>query len=455
MHGIASGASRLPETLVRGGLSAFGPLATRTRAGEHARANLALALGDEIDLAGREQLVRAMLRHNARLGAEWLRLSRGNSPPHDSQGWIDERVTIDPSIEHLDRVLALGRGAIVVTAHIGNWELLAAALHRRGHGGAVVGRHNRRDPASHWLIEMRRAYGVTTLPQDSSPRELLRVLESGAVLGILCDLEVRRLDGEFVDFFGIPALTMTAPAALARVARTPLVPVRCTRRRATRPGSGSSLSLPAASANGPYELRAEEPLHYERSPDRKQDARVLLKRLNELYERWIRETPEQWAWHHLAGVHRREMRRRARDCGNARLEGRHNTRTRGRRPRRAHRHANSQREIGVGLCWGSTIHHPRMEGLLRQHLITTLSLTLLGTVAAQNSLQPTTAPYNHSGDPASWSNGAPAPGDIWSQLAHGYSRTDGVAPYNGNLLVGHYSDGQSLVYEIDPPTERS
>jgi KDO2-lipid IV(A) lauroyltransferase len=168
---------------------------------------------------------------------------------------------------------------LIATAHLGNWELLAAALRRRGLDGAVVGRHRRKDSSSTWLVEMRRGLGIATLAQDEPARRVLEILRRGATLGILCDLEVRRLDGRFVPFFGRPALTMTAPAALARAARASIVPVRCV-------------------ARGPrYLMSAEAPLALRPELDRDRAQQLLLGQLNAVFERWIREDPEQWAWH--------------------------------------------------------------------------------------------------------------------------------------------------------------
>ena len=97
---------------------------------------------------------------------------------------------------------------------------------------------------------------------------------------MLCDLEVRRLDGEFVPFFDRPALTVAAPAALARAAHLPVTPVRCVAR-----------------GEGVYRLSVEEPLHLDRSLGRMEARLDLLNRLNACFETWIREDPAQWAWH--------------------------------------------------------------------------------------------------------------------------------------------------------------
>ncbi len=246
----------------------------RGRLGERGRANLALAYGEELDESARERILLDTFRHGARQFREVVRLGRG------AGDWVDQTVELDPSVERLDRQLATGRGAVMVTGHLGNWELLAVRLRRRGQAGAVIGRGHPRDPAAAWLPRIRARHGVETIAQDAPPRRALEVLRRGEVLGVLCDLEVRRLDGEFVPFFGHPALTIAAPAALARAARVPLLPVRCV-------------------AVGPaaYRLSVDEPLALDPSLDRVSARRDLLTRLNATFEAWIREDPAQWAWH--------------------------------------------------------------------------------------------------------------------------------------------------------------
>ncbi len=265
-----------PPAAVEGALAACAPLARWSSFERTTRANLVLAYGDELDDARRTEIARGVRRHAARQFATWLRLAASDAA---HGGWIDELVEVDASIAHLDAALARGRGAIVVTAHLGDWELLAARLVRSGRRGAVVGFRKQNDPSAAWFEALRARHGVRTIPQSAPPRAVLDVLARGEVVGILCDLEARRLDGEFVPFFGVPARTMTAPAALARASGAALVPARCTRERAR------------------YVLRCEAPLDFDASRPRAAARTAVLERLNETYERWIRAAPDQWAWH--------------------------------------------------------------------------------------------------------------------------------------------------------------
>jgi KDO2-lipid IV(A) lauroyltransferase len=283
LAGLQRSAAVLPAGLIELGLRGVALSARFGAPGKLARENLVRVFGSELSGRELERMRAKVFSHAARLCAEWVRLAR-SAPPDSEQAergkWIEDRVLLDPSLAILEREHARGHGVIVATAHIGNWELLAARLCRAGFRGAVVGRMRANDSSTDWLERMREAYGARTLPQDSPPRRLLEVLHGGGILGMLCDLEVRRLDGEYLPFLGHPALTMTAPAALARASRAPLVPMRCIAVDGQR-----------------YLLQAEEPLALDPELERRAAAIDLLRRLNAIYERWIRETPSQWAWH--------------------------------------------------------------------------------------------------------------------------------------------------------------
>lgn len=240
-----------------------------SRAGEVARQQVAEA-GERLGWSPSEQarILAEVERHMVEQLLVVSRLSRG------SRSWLDVAVTLSPQSEPLE---ALRGGAVIAAAHHGHWELLAVWLKRQGIEGAVVGRGG---PSGDWLAEVRGRHGVTTIPQDAPARRSLEVLRAGGVLGIVCDLEARQLDGVHVPFLGRPALTMTAPAALARAARVPIVPARC-------------LEI----APGRYEVhlgaRIEPPARGARS-DEMLDA---LTQLNDRISAWIVEAPGQWAWH--------------------------------------------------------------------------------------------------------------------------------------------------------------
>ena len=276
-------ARRLPRPIIAALMQAAARAAGRGSLGRRARANLELVLGDELGERARREVERGSLRHAARVATEWAQLSRlklGGQHKERALDWLEEQVSLDDSVRHLDEELEAGRGVILATAHIGNWELLGARVTprilARGRTPIAVGLDR-----SGWLRRLRAAYGVEGLPQNTHPRVLKEALTEGRPVALLADMEVRRLAGAFLPFLGVPALTMTAPAALARASGCAILPMRC--------------YIPNGSDS--YRVSFEAPLSLDASLPKKEGTIDLTSRLNQVYEAWIRETPAQWAWY--------------------------------------------------------------------------------------------------------------------------------------------------------------
>jgi len=259
----------LPIARSTAGLAAralrFTPLERRIRS------NLATALPEAAVQTA------AIRRHMAHLAVEWGRMS---APDFSAE--LLGRVRPDASLaRHRER---LEEGAIIITPHLGNWEWLAAYLvhHGRepgtGYVGAVVGRLRRRDPLAAFQKAQRARAGVETLPQDTHPRELVRRLARGEIVGLLPDVEVSRLAGARMPFLGREALVMTAPAALARAAKRPLLPAACLRQ-----------------PDGTYTLTIADPIA---PPTDKPSTLAVTRAWVAVFEDWIRAHPEQWLWAH-------------------------------------------------------------------------------------------------------------------------------------------------------------
>ncbi len=277
---IAGFLGMLPPKLAGALMGPPAYLASLGSIGKLATKNLELAFQPTWSPEAIRKCQRAVFQNAAHVASEAAFLSQAKQGRR--REWMAQNVHVDDSIKHLHTALKQGRGAILATAHLGNWELVAAALANHGVQGAVVGKFKKRDPSASWVVRMRERNGVRTLAQDSNPKELLRVLKDGQVLGLVCDLEVKRLDGEFLPFFGEQALTMSAPAALARASKASIVPVRCIR----------TPDCPER-----YTILFEAPLCWDSSLAKPEARTHLLSELNGTFERWIRETPEQWAWY--------------------------------------------------------------------------------------------------------------------------------------------------------------
>jgi KDO2-lipid IV(A) lauroyltransferase len=183
-------------------------------------------------------------------------------------------------IEHLrDAVASRGR-ALVLTAHLGNWELLTVAHRLTGYPLAIVVRPLDSPGLDALADRLRRKSGVELIDKRGALRPVLRALAGGRLVGILLDQNATRREAVFVPFFGRPAATSKSLALLALRTGAPVVPI-FVRREA---GGGHHVTiLPALPA--PARTSA--------------DALVeLTRRCTETIEAAIRETPEQWLWIH-------------------------------------------------------------------------------------------------------------------------------------------------------------
>lgn len=244
----------------------------RTR--ERALAHLDIAYGDELSAAAKERIARAALRNAARVFVEVTHME-------DLKTRFDDYVTVE-GWEHVHAVLDAGRGAIVVTGHIGNWEVLAAYFAGRGIPIAGIARRMNDPRLNKLLVDYRARNGVRTIMRESpsSGREILQVLRDHGILALLIDQDLQA-PSVSVPFFGRLARTPAAAAALAVRRDLPIVPAFAQRR-----------------PQGGHRLTVLPPLHPPRSGDRRMDILELTRRCNEIIEERVRQNPAEWVWWH-------------------------------------------------------------------------------------------------------------------------------------------------------------
>jgi len=203
---------RLPEGLAyRLGLVLGN--AMRRLSPRHARivlTNLRLAFGDEKSERELRELARACYRHLGMCLTEFLRLPAMS--PEDIRRMAELRGS-----EHLRAALQEGRGAILLTGHIGNWELAGSRIAAEGYPVVVIARAQRDNEITEHVRKTREEMGLKVLHRDVAVRGSLRALRENKVVGILLDQNAGD-DGVFVEFFG--HLASTAPGAAAFALRT-------------------------------------------------------------------------------------------------------------------------------------------------------------------------------------------------------------------------------------------
>lgn len=201
---------------------------------------------------------------------------------------LDERagldlasVRIDPGWEPLDAALGRGRGAIVATGHIGNFELGGAVLAGRYRLLDVV-KPQRNRLFDDFINERRRRRGILTVAMDRSGPRVLKHLRAGGVVSLLLDQDAGS-GGVPVDFMGHAASTWPGVARLSLRTGAPVVPMALLRQ-----------------TDHSHRLMIREPLFPAAGQETSGEIRDYLQRISLAVEGLVREHPEQWLW-----VHRR------------------------------------------------------------------------------------------------------------------------------------------------------
>lgn len=219
-----------------------------------------------------ERLARESAAHLGLLGVEFIRFA-------GRADLIKQRVRMTGE-DHLRQALAAGRGAILLFAHLGNWELGGQAVGIAGYRVHPIVQPQANARFFAVVERYREKAGLQPITRGFTLREMLRALGRGDCVLIMPDQDAGR-KGIFVPFFGRPASTPRGIAVLARLAKAPVVPFFI---RRLRPGF--------------HEVRFHPPLDLVRTDDEDADTRENLTRVNRLLERVIAEYPEQWFWMH-------------------------------------------------------------------------------------------------------------------------------------------------------------
>jgi Kdo2-lipid IVA lauroyltransferase/acyltransferase len=267
---------RLPRPLLAALLSPLGrallPLSRRDW--RRAAAHLAIAF-PELDLAARRVLLRRSATHLGRTLGEVIWLWRAR----------EEQVAAAcalSGLEHVERAFAAGRGAIFITGHCGNWELMNARVGVARVPMAIAVRELFDPRFDELITNLRARFGVEVVARGAGAgRRLLHALGSNRIAGLLIDQDIRDIPGVFVPFFGRPAWTPSGAATLALRAGCPILPIFVHRR-----------------PDGSHLTEIHSPLPTPTADTDEGRVVELTASATAAIERQIRAYPEQWVWMH-------------------------------------------------------------------------------------------------------------------------------------------------------------
>ena len=222
----------------------------------------------------RRALAAAMFKQLGRNAYEFLRLQGA------SRDVVKARVSRVEGMENFLAAHRRGKGVIVITGHIGCWELLPAYFVAIGYAVTVVGRRMAAARLNERLVRARNGLGVRSLDRDENPRPMFDVLTRGEILGVLIDQHTR-VAGTWVPFFGRPAHTPTAVAKLAIATGAAIVPMGIFLER-----------------GGKHVVRVSPEVVAGKTGSRESDVREVTEACSLAVEQLIRLDPAQWVWFH-------------------------------------------------------------------------------------------------------------------------------------------------------------
>jgi len=269
-------------------LRALGPAASSNLAGMLSRAigpflpvsriadaNLRAAM-PELDAAARRRVVRGVWDNLGRTVGELPHLASLHETVTGA-GW---ELVGDDTLRWL---AAKGGAAIFFSGHIGNWEVLPLAAAARGLPLSSFYRPAENKEIDAMMLDLRRRAAradIQMFPKGATgARQSLMHLSRGGQLGMLMDQKMN--DGIEARFFGRPAMTAPALAALALRLGCPVIPSYVERLGPAR-----------------FRVTCEPPLTLPDTGDRTADIAALTQMVNDTIERWVRAKPESWLWLH-------------------------------------------------------------------------------------------------------------------------------------------------------------
>jgi len=240
---------------------------------KRARLNLQAAM-PELSPDRIEAIVRGMWDNLGRVVFEYPHLAKITIYPSERN---DGRVEV-LGVEHIEAARSAKRSFILVSAHVGNWEIAPLASAQYGLDVAFIYRAANNPLVDNMIGDLRSH--ATFIPKGAiASRQAFATLRRGAHLGLLVDQKMN--DGIAVPFFGRDAMTAPALALLALRFDCDVLPARVERLHGAH-----------------FRLTVYPKIALPKSGNREADTLALMTEVNRVIEGWIRERPEQWFWLH-------------------------------------------------------------------------------------------------------------------------------------------------------------
>ena len=236
--------------------------------------NLELAL-PALDQAEREAIVRGVFMNLGRLLGEFSQF------PKITRQNVANLVEYD-GLENYTSASERGRGVLMLTGHVGAWELCAFAQGVYGHPLSFLVRRLDNPLLDRMVSRYRELSSNRTIDKNRAVKPVLETLRRGEDVGLLIDANTMLDQGVFCDFFGVPACSTTGLAVFALRADAPVVPGFLIWDERLKK----------------HRLRFEPEIPLIRTGDFKEEVMLNTSRFTKVIEEYARRYPDQWLWVH-------------------------------------------------------------------------------------------------------------------------------------------------------------
>ncbi|MGD8537951.1 MAG: hypothetical protein PVI66_04450 [Candidatus Aminicenantes bacterium] len=240
---------------------------------EIALKNLEIAFGEEKSAPEMKRIARNSFQHFGEALFEILKFS------NLSMGNKEALLHIEGE-GNVRNALRKGKGALVLTAHYGNWELGIIPLSKMEETH-VIARALDSKRLEKEILSIRQEFGAKVIYKKQATRHTLRALKENRIVAILIDQNVLHEEAVFVEFFGKQAGTTPALALFHLRTGAPIIP---------------AFALPTPSRE--YHIQFHEGLEFPSTGDHRADIQHITQECTKIIENQIRKKPEFWLWFH-------------------------------------------------------------------------------------------------------------------------------------------------------------
>jgi len=191
--------------------------------------------------------------------------------------YIEKNITIEGR-ENLDKALSLSRGVLLLSAHLGNWELGAMVLSMLGYKVNMIAWTHKNRLINDFFLQQRQSKGLGVIPLGTGIRKVFSALKNNESVALLGDIDYTRPQaGIAVKLFGRDTVIPKGPAAFSLKTACPIVPLFMLRERGNK-----------------FRYVLEEPIIYKATKNREYDLIRLTEKVARAIESYIGLHPGQW-----------------------------------------------------------------------------------------------------------------------------------------------------------------